>query len=128
MFNPANETHFSLNIEGVEHDLQVLEFSGREAISQPYRFDVELISERPDIDLESLLHQRAFLQARTSEQGAGQGDADTVRRHLHRNAVVVDEQAWLQCRCITGLRAPPGPSAGRADGFDQGMLLEGAGA
>ncbi|MGF0334030.1 type IV secretion protein Rhs [Ectopseudomonas toyotomiensis] len=61
MFNPANETHFSLSIEGVEHDLQVLEFSGREAISQPYRFDVELISERPDLDLTSLLHQRAFL-------------------------------------------------------------------
>ena len=35
MFNPANETHFSLTIEGLEHDLQVLEFSGREAISQP---------------------------------------------------------------------------------------------
>ena len=61
MFNPANETHFSLTIEGVEHDLQVLEFNGREAISQPYRFDVELISERPDLDLASLLHQRAFL-------------------------------------------------------------------
>src|SRR5690606_17183641 len=61
MFNPANETHFSLTLEGVEHDLQVLEFNGREAISQPYRFDVELVSERPDLDLASLLHQRAFL-------------------------------------------------------------------
>mgnify|MGYP001442785554 CR=1 FL=1 len=69
MFNPANETHFSLNIEGVEHDLQVLEFSGREAISQPYRFDVELISERPDIDLESLLHQRAFLAFSPNGEG-----------------------------------------------------------
>ncbi len=54
MFNPANETHFSLSIEGVEHDLQVLEFSGREAISQPYRFDVELISERPALTLPSV--------------------------------------------------------------------------
>jgi type VI secretion system secreted protein VgrG len=61
MFNPANETHFSLTIEGLEHDLQVLEFSGREAISQPYRFELELISERPDLDLQSLLHQPAFL-------------------------------------------------------------------
>ena len=69
MFNPANETHFSLNIEGVEHDLQVLEFSGREAISQPYRVDVELISERPDIDLESLLHQRAFLAFSPNGEG-----------------------------------------------------------
>jgi len=61
MFNPANETHFSLSIEGLEHDLQVLEFSGREAISQPYRFEVELVSERPDLDLQSLLHRPAFL-------------------------------------------------------------------
>ncbi|MEX6500728.1 type VI secretion system tip protein TssI/VgrG [Pseudomonas zhanjiangensis] len=61
MFNPANETHFSLHIEGLEHDLQVLEFSGREAISQPYRFEVELISEQADLDLQSLLHRYAFL-------------------------------------------------------------------
>ena len=61
MFNAANDTHFSLDIEGIEHDLQVLAFTGREAISQPYRFDLELISERPDIDLQSLLHKPAFL-------------------------------------------------------------------
>ena len=61
MFNPANETHFSLSIEGLEHDLQVLEFSGREAISQPYRFELELISENAELDLQSLLHQRTFL-------------------------------------------------------------------
>ncbi|NKQ12993.1 type VI secretion system Vgr family protein [Pseudomonas sp. SST3] len=61
MFNAANDTHFSLNIEGIEHDLRVLSFTGREAISQPYRFDLELVSERPNLDLQSLLHQPAFL-------------------------------------------------------------------
>ena len=61
MFNPANDTQFSLAIEGVEHDLQVLEFQGREALSQPFAFELELVSERPDLDLESLLHQPAFL-------------------------------------------------------------------
>ncbi|WP_079204195.1 type VI secretion system tip protein TssI/VgrG [Pseudomonas sp. CC6-YY-74] len=61
MFAPANQTHFSLSIEGVSHDLQVLAFSGREAISQPFEFELELVSERPDLDLESLLHQAAFL-------------------------------------------------------------------
>ncbi|WP_313085808.1 type VI secretion system tip protein TssI/VgrG [Pseudomonas sp.] len=61
MFAPANQQHFSLHIEGIEHDLQVLEFSGREAISQPYRFELELVSERPDLDLESLLQRSAFL-------------------------------------------------------------------
>ncbi|MCF6752691.1 type VI secretion system tip protein VgrG [Pseudomonas stutzeri] len=61
MFNAANETHFSLTLEGVEHDFQVLEFRGREAISQPYRFDLELVSERTDLDLQALLHKPAFL-------------------------------------------------------------------
>ena len=61
MFHNANQTHFSLSIEGVSHDLQVLEFSGHEAISQPFVFELELISERPDLDLESLLHRPAFL-------------------------------------------------------------------
>ncbi|MGE8505026.1 MAG: type VI secretion system tip protein TssI/VgrG [Pseudomonas sp.] len=69
MFAQANQTHFSLSIEGVEHDLQVLEFSGREAVSQPYAFDVELISERPDLGLESLLHQRAFLAFDQNDTG-----------------------------------------------------------
>ena len=61
MFNPANETHFSLAIDGVQHDLQVLEFRGHEALNRPYRFDLELVSEKPDLDLESLLHKPAFL-------------------------------------------------------------------
>ena len=69
MFNAANQTHFSLSIEGASHDLQVLEFTGREAISQPFVFELELISERPDLDLESLLHQPAFLALSPSGTG-----------------------------------------------------------
>ncbi|WP_436785011.1 type VI secretion system tip protein TssI/VgrG [Stutzerimonas frequens] len=61
MFAPANQAHFTLSLEGIEHDFKVLEFQGREAISQPYRFDLDLVSERPDLDLESLLHRPAFL-------------------------------------------------------------------
>jgi type VI secretion system secreted protein VgrG len=61
MFAPANQAHFTLSLEGVEHDFKLLEFQGREAISQPYRFDLELVSERSDLDLESLLHRPAFL-------------------------------------------------------------------
>ena len=61
MFNPANEAHFSLTIDDFAHDLQVLSFTGAEGISQPYRFDVELVSEKPNLDLETLLHKPAFL-------------------------------------------------------------------
>jgi len=61
MFAPANAAHFTLHIDGITHDLQVLEFHGREAISQPWRFDLELVSERPDLELETLLNRPAFL-------------------------------------------------------------------
>ncbi len=54
MFAAANQTYFSLAIDGLVLDLQVLSFSGREAISQPFAFDLELVGERPVPDLESL--------------------------------------------------------------------------
>ncbi len=69
MFNSANETHFSLTVEDYVGDLQVLSFTGTEGISQPYRFDLELVSENPDLDLEKLLHKQAFLAF--DPQGSG---------------------------------------------------------
>ncbi|WP_454841773.1 type VI secretion system tip protein TssI/VgrG [Pseudomonas hormoni] len=69
MFNSANETHFSLTVEDYVGDLQVLSFTGTEGISQPYRFDIELVSENPDLDLEKLLHKQAFLAF--DPQGSG---------------------------------------------------------
>ncbi|MGU1913190.1 hypothetical protein ACSESZ_21515, partial [Pseudomonas aeruginosa] len=53
MFNPANQTHFSLTLDGLRHDLQVLAFNGHEGISRPYRFELELVSERAGLDLEA---------------------------------------------------------------------------
>ncbi|MGV8887637.1 MAG: type VI secretion system tip protein VgrG [Pseudomonas sp.] len=61
MFSTANEVVFTLDIAGFSYDLQVLEFRAREALNQPYEVKLELVSERPDLDLESLLHRPAFL-------------------------------------------------------------------
>jgi type VI secretion system secreted protein VgrG len=69
MFAPANTAQFSLFIEGVEHDFKVLSFKGKEGMNQPYSFNVELVSERPDLRLDSFLHQSAFLQI--DQGGAG---------------------------------------------------------
>ncbi|HBP5038150.1 TPA: type VI secretion system tip protein VgrG, partial [Pseudomonas aeruginosa] len=69
MFNPANQTHFSLSLDGLAHDLQVLEFSGHEGISRPYRFELELASERAGLDLEALMHRPAFLAFTPQGQG-----------------------------------------------------------
>ncbi|GGJ98726.1 type VI secretion system Vgr family protein [Pseudomonas matsuisoli] len=103
MFDVANDRHFSLALPGVEHDFQVLEFTGHEAISQPYAFELTLVSERPDLDLEPLLHQSAFLSF--TPQGNGihgqihriaQGDAG--KRLTRYHVTLVPRLAYLSHR------------------------------
>ena len=103
MFNPANQAHFTLCLEGVEHDFKVLEFQGREAISQPYRFDLELVSERPDLDLQALLHKPAFLAFAPDSSGihglvhqAAQGESG--QRLTRYRLMLVPQLAYLAHR------------------------------
>jgi type VI secretion system secreted protein VgrG len=69
MFAPANTAHFALLIPSVRNDFKVLAFHGLEAISTLYAIQVELVSESPDFDLESLLSQPAFLQLGLNGEG-----------------------------------------------------------
>ncbi|WLH44046.1 type VI secretion system tip protein TssI/VgrG [Pseudomonas beijingensis] len=69
MFTPANQTQFSLTINGFEHDFQVLAFTGEEGINRPYLFNVECVSERSDLDLESLFDKEAFLTLDAKNNG-----------------------------------------------------------
>ncbi|MBC3774547.1 type VI secretion system tip protein TssI/VgrG [Pseudomonas sp. SWRI99] len=94
MFAPANQPRFTLTLEGAQHDLRVLEFTGKEAISQPFRFELELVSERPDLDLESLLHGQAFLSLDARGSGihgqiyqVGQGDSGKRLTRYHLSLV-----------------------------------------
>ena len=103
MFAPANQAHFTLSLEGIEHDFKVLEFRGREAISQPYRFELELVSERPDLNLESLLHRPAFLAFAPDGSGihglahqAAQGESG--KRLTRYRLTLVPQLAYLAHR------------------------------
>ncbi|OUM08730.1 type IV secretion protein Rhs [Pseudomonas syringae] len=85
---PANRPRFRLSLEGLSHELQVLAFTGHEAISQPFCFALELVSERTALDLESLLGLPAFLQFAPDGGGihglidrASQGDSGTRLTH-----------------------------------------------
>ncbi|WP_339474569.1 type VI secretion system Vgr family protein [Pseudomonas sp. RL_5y_Pfl2_69] len=69
MFAPANTAHFTLLIPSVRNDFKVLAFDGTEAISCLYAIHIELVSEYPDFDLESLLCQPAFLQFGLNGEG-----------------------------------------------------------
>ncbi|WP_053279704.1 type VI secretion system tip protein VgrG, partial [Pseudomonas chlororaphis] len=69
MFAPAHTAHFTLSIPSVRHDFRVLAFDGIEALSTLYGIRVELVSENPDFDLESLLNQPAFLRFGLNGEG-----------------------------------------------------------
>ncbi|MHC8289346.1 type VI secretion system Vgr family protein [Pseudomonas sp. XS1P51] len=103
MFAPANQPRFTLTIDGDQNELKVLEFTGKEAISQPYRFDLELVSERPDIELESLLHRQAFLGFDAQGSGIhGQiyrvGQGDSGKRLTRYQVSLVPRLAYLDQR------------------------------
>ncbi|MGF0241085.1 type VI secretion system tip protein TssI/VgrG [Rhodococcus sp. IEGM1300] len=103
MFNRSQNNRFSLTISDFEHPFQVLSFTGDEFISQPYAFDIELVSDRPDIDLESVLHKLAYLAF--DDNGAGihgqvqrfaQGDCGS--RLTHYRLTLVPRLACLKHR------------------------------
>ncbi|WP_340555500.1 type VI secretion system tip protein TssI/VgrG [Pseudomonas aeruginosa] len=83
--------------------MQVLEFSGHEGISRPYRFELELVSERAGLDLEALMHRPAFLAFTPQGQGvhglvygAAQGDAG--KRLTRYRLTLVPHLAYLAQR------------------------------
>ncbi|WP_460118431.1 type VI secretion system Vgr family protein [Pseudomonas sp. S2_C03] len=61
MFDPVNEQSFRLDVAGLPAPFEVLAFIGREAISEPFAFDVDLLIEDPTLDLASLLYRTAVL-------------------------------------------------------------------
>ncbi|KPG96944.1 type IV secretion protein Rhs, partial [Pseudomonas sp. RIT-PI-r] len=69
----ANATHITFSLESVASDLQVLSFVGREAINHPFCFDIELVSARPDLKLEELLHKPGVLTFGATGEGTIHG-------------------------------------------------------
>ena len=115
MFTPADTPQFILTLDGVAHDFQVFAFDGREAIGQPYRFQLELVSERPDWPLESLLHRRAFLALGPADLGvhgqiAAVAQGDSGHRLTRYRIELVPRLAYLahrtNSRIFQGLSVP----------------------
>ncbi|CAN7704994.1 type VI secretion system Vgr family protein [Pseudomonas umsongensis] len=61
MFDPANESSFRLDVAGLSNAFEVLSFAGRESISEPFVFDVDLLIEDSTLDLAGLLYRSASL-------------------------------------------------------------------
>lgn len=103
MFTPASHYPFSLNIHGETNELMVLCFSGKEAISTPYAFEVEIVSEQHELDLEGLLRQPAFLAFGNSGNGI-HGLIQRVKQHSpglrisRYSLTLVPQLAYLELR------------------------------
>jgi type VI secretion system secreted protein VgrG len=76
----AQDTPITLTITDNPLQLQVVSFKGHEALNQPYRFDIDLISATPDLDTAVLMSRGAFLGL-----GSGQGFHGVIgsARQLH---------------------------------------------
>ena len=81
---------------------EVIAFRGEEEISSPYRFEIDLVAEDPDIDMEAILHHPASL---TIEKGDDVRNvhgvvtqcrlSDALPDHRFRYAVVLRPRIWL---------------------------------
>ncbi|QAY90071.1 contractile injection system protein, VgrG/Pvc8 family [Pseudomonas sp. ACM7] len=69
MFDPVNEPSFRLDVEGLPDPFEVLAFTGSEAISEPFMFDMDLLIDDPTLDLASLLYRPAFLHVGPAGNG-----------------------------------------------------------
>lgn len=103
MFSASPQTHFSLTVSDFKYDFQVLSFTGQESISAPFSFDLELVSERPDLDIESLLHKQAFLAFNDRAAGIhGQiyrvAQGDSGKRLTRYSVTLVPQLAYLAHR------------------------------
>lgn len=69
MFDPVSEPFFRLDIPNLSHTLNVLSFTGTEAISRPFAFELEVVSESSDLNLQSLMYRPAWLSFAGTKTG-----------------------------------------------------------
>ncbi|UYZ82697.1 type VI secretion system tip protein VgrG [Entomomonas sp. E2T0] len=81
MFSVANETIYSLQIEGLESSgLQVLSFDGIEGMNAEYAFEVTLVHNHLRFDITQLLSKPAYLSFTADGQQGIHGVIHSVKR------------------------------------------------
>lgn len=82
MFEPANNTHFYFDVQGVDSTakLQVLSFEGLEAISSDYAVEITLVCNHLRYDITKLLSKPAFLSFDGERSTGIHGIVQSVKR------------------------------------------------
>ena len=94
MFDPVNEPSFRLDVAGLSDAFEVLAFTGKEAINEPFAFDVDLLVDDPTLDLASLLYQPVYLHFGPA--------GHTIHGHLHELVQRDQGPAARLCRVRLG--------------------------
>jgi type VI secretion system secreted protein VgrG len=105
----------TLAINDSQMDLHVISFTGQEALNQPYRFDIDLVSEHGAIDHDTLLGRSAYLSFGPQPQGV-HGQISEVSHvqagtglSLYRITLTPDLQRLAnapKARTFNGMRVP----------------------
>lgn len=103
MVNAFVSSRFKLILPHMHIDFQVLAFKGSEVLDQPFFIQVQVVSDNPSLDLESLLHQPAYLDFGDAQEGLhGQvyaiGRDDPGRRITRYHLTLVPRLAYLAHR------------------------------
>lgn len=102
---------FSLTITGLRLDLRVAAFSGQEALNQPWRFAIDLISRDPFLDIATLHGMQACFKP-----GAGHGGID---------GEVIEACQVYAGTCLSHYRVILGPSLQRLANTPRQRLFSG---
>jgi type VI secretion system secreted protein VgrG len=86
MFDPVNEPSFRLDVAGLSDPFEVLAFTGREALSEPFAFEIDVVIDDPHLDLAGLLHRSAFLCFGPPGQGV-HGQLHSLVQHEHSHGL-----------------------------------------
>ncbi|WP_277760434.1 contractile injection system protein, VgrG/Pvc8 family [Pseudomonas sp. A34-9] len=82
MFEPVNESSFRLDVAGLSDPFEVLAFTGSEALSESFAFEIDVLIDDPHLDLAGLLYRSAFLCFGPSGEGV-HGQLQSLVQHEH---------------------------------------------
>jgi type VI secretion system secreted protein VgrG len=82
MFDPVNESSFRLDVAGLSDPFEVLAFTGSEALSESFAFEIDVLIDDPHLDLAGLLYRSAFLCFGLPGEGV-HGQLQSLVQHEH---------------------------------------------
>lgn len=100
---PAVAPHFRLDIPHHFRGLQVLSFSGVQAISQPFAFELEVLIDAPFFDPQNLMFRAAFLAIAGAKNGIHGQIHGVVRSHFRPGPACYRITLGARLACL-GLR------------------------